>query len=89
MVGQELSGLKTKKGEVDADTMKTLCRELLCFIEAREAKVVKGPTPTKEQIEELPGDFLLNAANLSGYNQPRYEKDYPEWVRKMNSLGSA
>ena len=85
-VSDNLSGVPPKEGSVDVHTMKTLCRELLCFIMSGEIKVIKGPVPSLEDVEELPGHFLLNASNMMGWHQPRFEKDYAAWVDRMSQI---
>ena len=84
--GDRLQGMKPQKGTVDVDTMKSLCRELLCFIEADEARVIKGTKPTMEDIEAMPGRFLLNNVNMSGWMQPKYEDQYLDWVNRRSQL---
>lgn len=85
-VGERLRGIKARSGRVDADTMKTLCRELLCFIEAKEARVVKGICPDRDDVDELPGRYLLNWSNRSKWHQPRYEDQVDRWTEKLNQL---
>ena len=85
-IGDNLGGIPPKEGKIDVHTMKTLCRELLCFIESGEIRVVKGMAPTLEDIEELPGEFLLNASNMMGWHQPRFAKDYEAWVDRISSI---
>jgi len=85
-VSDNLGGVPSKEGKIDIHMMKTLCRELLCFIESGEIQVVKGTAPTLEDIEELPGEFLLNASNIMNWRQPRFEKDYEGWVDKMSQI---
>jgi len=85
-VGERLQGVKSRKGRVDPDRMKTLCRELLCFVEAKEARVVKGITPTTEDIDELPGRYLLNWSDRGKWHQPRYEDQLTDWTRRVNQL---
>ena len=70
---------------LDEDRMKTLCRELICLIVAEEIRVVEGPTPVIDEVDDLPGDYLLNPGTTD-YNQPRYEKDYDSWRRRMSNL---
>jgi hypothetical protein len=85
-VGQKLRGKKPREGRIDEDMMKSLCREILCFIVAEEARVVKGIQPTPEDVDDLPGRYLLNPANLNNWHQPRYEDEYEPWVRKLHDL---
>jgi hypothetical protein len=85
-VDQRLEGMKPRSGKLGQDEMKTLCRELLCFIEAGDAKVVKGMAPEREEIDELPGDYLLNWSQKDKWRQPRYEKDYENWADRVGQL---
>lgn len=85
-VADKLGGIAPREGRVDVHTMKTLCRELLCFIEAGEVKIAKGIAPTREDVEELPGYFLQNASNVMGWHQPRFEKDMEKWGDRMSSI---
>ena len=85
-VSDNLGGVPPKEGRVDVHTMKTLCRELLCFLESGEIRMVKGTAPTLENIDELPGRYLLNASNMMNWHQPRFEKDYEPWVDKMSQI---
>lgn len=86
-VSEKLTGVPPQKGSVDKDRMKTLCRELLCFIESEDATVVKGIKPTREDIDEMDGRYLLNASNLGNWHQPRYEDQYDAWVADINRIG--
>lgn len=86
-INGKLKGVPPKEGTLDIDQMKTLVREMVQLIEAGDAEVIKGVKPEMEDVEELPGDFLLNPINLGNWNQPRYEKDVEEWKRKLNTLG--
>jgi len=86
IVGQKLRGMKPKSGTIGRDEMKTLCAELLCFIDADEAKVIKGMAPSKEDIDELPGRYLLNWSGLDDWKQPRYADEYDEWIRRSHNM---
>lgn len=86
VVDRKLRGMKPKSGRLGRDEMKTLCKELLCFIEAGDAKVVHGIAPTSEDIDELPGDYLLNWTNTEKWRQPRYAKDYEKWANRVSQL---
>ena len=86
IVDQKLRGMKPRRGRIDQDKMKTLCRELLCFIDAGEARVIKGVKPERADIDALPGRYLLNWSNLNNWRQPKYEGDYEGWEQRMNQL---
>jgi len=85
-VSDNLGGVPPREGKLDIHTMKTLCRELLCFLESGEIRMIKGPTPMREDIDELPGKYLLNASNIMGWHQPRFEEDYEGWVDRMSQI---
>lgn len=82
-----LKGVPTQQGELDTHRMKSLCREMFWLVEAGEAKVVKGALPAFDEIEELPGYFLLNPGSRISNTQPRYEKDFQSWVDRMSRSG--
>lgn len=84
-IADKLKGVKTKEGTLHKDHLKTLVREMVRFIESGDAKVCKGIKPRMDDVDELPGDYLTNPAS-NEWNQPRYEKDMPEWVESLNNL---
>ena len=86
VVDQKLKGIRSRSGKVDENTMKTLCLELLGFLEADEARLVKGTRPTKEEIDELPGRYLLNWSNLNKWQQPKFADQYDHWVMSRERL---
>jgi len=86
VVGQNLHGMKSRKGVINPDRMKSLCEELLCFVEANEARIVKGRMPSREEIEQMPGRSLLNWMNRQNWKQPKYRDQLDEWERRVNQL---
>jgi len=86
VVGQKLRGMKPRKGMASPDQMKSLCEELLSFIEADEAKVTKGRAPTREEIEQMKGRTLLNWMNRQNWKQPKYRDQLDDWERRTNQL---
>ena len=86
IVGQKLHGMKPRKGTIDSDRMKSLCEELLCFVEAGEARVVKGRIPTLEEIKQMPGRTLLNWMNRQSWKQPKYRDQLEGWEHRTNQL---
>lgn len=72
---------------VDPHNMKTLCREMFNLVKCGEAKVVRGDLPTKDEIEQLPGYFLLNPGMHSTTTQPRYEHEFQEWIDRLSHNG--
>lgn len=86
IVGQKLRGMKPRKGTVNSDQMKSLCEELLCFVEADEAKVVKGRVPSREEIKQMKGRTLQNWMNRQNWKQPKYRDQLDDWERRTNQL---
>lgn len=84
--GEKLAGVPKQLGTLDADGMKTLVREMLNLVEANEAKLVKGTLPTREEVDLMPGDYLLNPGLRSRTSQPRYEKDLEDYVRGVDHV---
>ncbi len=85
--GKTLAGVPPQSGELDVDRMKTLCREMLSLLDTDYAVMKKGPQPSMEDVNDLPGDFLLNPGTLEGWSQPRYEKDLPAWEQRLARMG--
>jgi len=82
-----IRGVPPIAGTLDADRMKTLCREMIWLIDTSYAIVVKGMAPGLRDIEELPGYFLLNPGSIVDNSQPAYEKDFAAWKQQMNARG--
>jgi len=85
--GKSLNGVPLKSGELDVDRMKTLCREMLQILDSDHAVMVEGPKPDMEDIDDLPGDFLLNPGSVTRNAQPRYEKDLPAYEQRLGMAG--
>jgi hypothetical protein len=83
----QVNGVAPTEGALDRDRMKTLCRELIELAEMGHIKVVAGALPNADEIEDLPGQFLLNPGSRVQNTQPRYERDYEEWVSKLSHGG--
>jgi len=83
----KVEGVPPKSGKLDVHRMKTLCRELAHLVNIGHARVVKGQLPTKEQIDGMPGNYLLNPGSRVPNTQPRFEKDFDEWVARLNQQG--
>lgn len=83
----KVDGVPPREIKLDKSRIKTLCRELLFMTENDMAKFVKarGEKPTMEDIEKLPGHFLLNPGSQIPNNQPRYEKDMDAYVQRLES----
>ncbi len=86
-VGNKLDGVPPQKGKLDVHRMKTLCRELINVLEANEAKMVKGPKPELEDVDDLPGNYLLNPGSVVMNAQPTFEKDWDAWYEKLTMSG--
>lgn len=86
-VGGKLNGVKPQEGKLDVHRMKTLCRELLGALGANEARLVEGPRPDPEDIDELPGKYLLNPGSRIPNQQPQFEEDFDEWQSQLARTG--
>lgn len=84
---EKLAGVPPQEGKLDKDRMKSLCREMLNIVDAGEAQVVAGPKPDREDVDELPGEYLLNPGSRVESGQPLYEKDLDEYRRQVNVRG--
>jgi hypothetical protein len=67
--------------------MKSLCRELIWVVESNHGRVVKGAIPNLEEVDDLPGHYLLNPGSRIYNSQPTYEKDWDEWVSQLTRAG--
>lgn len=83
----KVKGIAPQKGELDVHRMKSLCREMLALIDAGEARLIRGPKPELDEIEQLPGKFLLNPGIRTSTTQPVFEEDFPEWVSRLSNSG--
>jgi len=86
-VGSKLRGVPPQKGFLDVHRTKTLCRELLWNVESGDMKVTRGMAPELREVEQLPGEFLLNPGSQVHNSQPTYEKDWDEWVAQLTRSG--
>ena len=82
-----LKGADTQKGELDIHRMKTLCREILNLIDEGAVSVIKGATPDREDVDDLPGRYLLNPGLRTQTTQPVYEDQYDDWIERMSKAG--
>lgn len=82
-----LKGAPTVKGKLDKNQMKTLCREIVWLIEAKDVRVVKGAPPEMEDVDEMPGKYLLNPGLRTKTSQPQFEEDLEEWESQLNRSG--
>ena len=85
--GDRVSGVPDREEFLNVDAMKTLCREMVWLLDAGQAKIVSGPRPSLEDINDLPGRYLVDPGNsVSEYTQPRYE-DQVETFRMAVATG--
>ncbi len=87
VVMNDLDGVPPNEGTLDEDRMKTLCRELLQLIETDYARLIKGPKPDLEDIDEMPGRYLLNPGSRVPTGQPRYEDELNDYVANLRKVG--
>jgi hypothetical protein len=83
----KIRGMKTQQGELDAHRMKTLCREICNLLDEGHVRVVKGPRPSREDVEDLPGKFMLNPGSRIQNSQPIYEEDFEAWKDRLTMIG--
>lgn len=83
----KLKGVKAVDGTLDVHRMKTLVREIIGIVEAGEAKVVLGTLPDMDDVNALPGNFLLNPGSRVPNQQPVFEKDYDGWLEQLTRSG--
>jgi hypothetical protein len=83
----KVRGVKAMQGELDVHRMKSLCREICDLLAEGHMRVVKGVKPAREDVEDLPGKFLLNPGSRIKTGQPAYEQDYDAWVDRLNMHG--
>lgn len=82
-----IKGVPPQKGKLDVHRMKTLCYELINIVNADEARIVDGPRPTAKAVDKLPGNELLNPGSRIHNGQPRFKKDYPEYLENLQKSG--
>lgn len=83
----QIRGAETVKGKLDKHRMKTLCREIIWLLKSGDVRVVKGAAPEQDDVDELPGDYLLNPGLQTQTTQPMFEKDFPEWLDRLTRSG--
>lgn len=83
----ELRGVPEQSASLSEDRMKTLCREIWHMIKNGYVRVVKGTAPTMDDIDKLPGRYLLNPGSMIQNYQPQYEEDLADWVQTLNRMG--
>jgi len=83
----KIKGVDTQRGLLDVHRMKTLVREMTWLVNAGEARVIKGSLPKIDDVENMPGHFLLNPGSRTPNTQPQFEKDFPAWVERLTAAG--
>lgn len=83
----KIGGVPTREGTLDIHQMKSLCRELFNIVNSGEGRIVMGSMPEKEEIDDLPGWYLLNPGSQVPNTQPRYEKDMANFVMGISASG--
>lgn len=84
---ERIKGVPKQNGKLDINRMKTLCREIIWLSDERAVKAVKGKIPRIEDVEELPGEFLLNPGSRVPNTQPQFEADWDNWVQQLSRSG--
>lgn len=79
LASKNFDGVPPLDGTLDVHQMKTLNREMLNLVKAQEATIVDGKMPTLDDVNDLPGYYLLNPGSRVYNGQPTYEKDYEDW----------
>lgn len=85
--GVSMEAAPEQQGELNVHEMKSLCREIIHMMNADLVRVVQGPKPDMEDVQELPGKFLLNPGLQSHTTQPQFEEDWDAWVDNLNRGG--
>ena len=82
-----IGGVKPQHGTLDVHRMKTLCREVIWLAQEGALRVSKGKLPEMEEVEELPGEFLLNPGSRVQNQQPQFESGWADWVQHLARNG--
>lgn len=83
----KIRGVPTRTEKVDAHVMKTLCRELVTIVQLGHGRRAAGVVPDVEDVDELPGRYLLNPGLRTATTQPRYEDQWDKWVSELHHGG--
>lgn len=83
----KLAGIAPQDGKLDVHRMKTLCREMLNIVDAGEATIVSGPKPSRDDVDNLPGRYLLNPGSRVESGQPLFEDELEAYRQKVNQRG--
>ena len=82
-----LNGIPQQKGELDVHRMKSLCKEVWHALKNRHVKMVAGAQPDIDDIDDLPGKYLLNPGSVVMNTQPMFAQDWDAWVEKLTASG--
>lgn len=86
--GATFDGAPPIEASIDMHQMKSLCREMYRIITSGEGKVVgRGVMPSIEDIDNMPGKYLLDPGLQVPTSRPRYEDDLQGWVDRLNHSG--
>lgn len=83
----QVKGVPPLEGTLDKDRMKTLCREVFDLLALGHMKIASGAAPGMDDIDDLPGKYLLNPGSVVQNTQPRYEEDFQTWVDNLSRGG--
>lgn len=81
----EIRGAKTITGKLDRNRVKTLCKELAELEAEGHIKAIKGAVPTIEEVDEMPGRYLLNPGARFHNLQPRFVDEYEEYKEHLTT----
>jgi hypothetical protein len=82
-----LSPMPVEKGTLDVHRMKSLCREVIDMVKAGQAKVVKGTLPVMEDVDKMPGRYMLNPGARVENGQPVFEDEFESWKTRRHLGG--
>jgi len=85
---EKVEGVPTREEKLEPSRMKTLCREIFRMVKDDMAVIKKGPPPTMDEIDDLPGHYLLNPGSHVQNHQPKYEKDLENFVENLTRAGA-
>jgi len=57
------------------------------MLNRKDCKLKKGIAPSIDDINELPGKYLLNPGCQVQNQQPRFEEDWDQWVSDLTKHG--
>lgn len=83
----KLKGVPPLKGTLDVHRMKTLVREMLWMLDSGMVKIIKGVRPNEEDVDKLPGKYLLNPGSRIPNYQPTFSEDLEEWTNQLTRSG--